>query len=211
MKEQESKEEKGGVLFIKDSIKNMKKKSEKQALWGNILLAVVMVMAIFLPVSVHAEENASETLTAGQETTFTYPAGNFSLEYVFTPEEDGVYDIQMALPNGEYDVSYSLMSGENHLGGTDRNSIYNREESTDYFLFATHPMIKGTPYRIQLNATAVSAESGTGKILISENSEAELQKIDYDGQENMTRNGYYYFTAPSDGKYQYQTGNGRGR
>lgn len=202
MKEQESKEEKGGVLFIKDSIKNMKKKSEKQALWGNILFVVMMVMAIFLPVSVHAEENTSETLIAGQETTFTYPAGNFSLEYVFTPEEDGVYDIQMALPNGEYDVSYSLMSGENHLGGTDRNSIYNREESTDYFLFATHPMIKGTPYRIQLNATAVSAESGTGKILIRENSEAELQKIDYDGQENMTRNGYYYFTAPSDGKYQ---------
>lgn len=209
MKEQESKEEKGGVLFIKDSIKNMKKKSEKQALWGNILLAVVMVMAIFLPVSVHAEENASGTLTAGQETTFTYPAGNFSLEYVFTPEEDGVYDIQMALPNGEYDVSYSLMSGENHLGGTDRNSIYNREGSTDYFLFATHPMIKGTPYRIQLNATALTAEGGTGKILISKN-KAVLQEINYNVQGNMTRNGYYYFTAPSNGKYQIEVSTGQG-
>ena len=116
MKEQESKEEKGGVLFIKDSIKNMKKKSEKQALWGNILFVVMMVMAIFLPVSVHAEENTSETLIAGQETTFTYPTGNFSLEYVFIPEEDGVYDIQVALPNGEYNIDCALVTEYYDIG-----------------------------------------------------------------------------------------------
>lgn len=204
MKEQESKEEKGGVLFIKDSIKNMKKKSEKQALWGNILLAVMMVMAIFLPVSVHAEENTSETLTAGQETTFTYPAGNFSLEYVFTPEEDGVYDIQMALSDGGYEVSYDLMVDGDYLSGTSRTN-----QDSEYFLFDTHPMIKGTTYRIQLNATAIDAKEGTGRILISK-SDAVLQEINYNGQENMTRNGYYYFTAPSNGKYQIEVSTRQG-
>lgn len=201
MKEQESKEEKGGVLFIKDSIKNMKKKSEKQALWGNILFVVMMVMAIFLPVSVHAEENTSETLIAGQETTFTYPTGNFSLEYVFIPEEDGVYDIQVALPNGEYNIDCALVT-EYYTSSTTRNNVQNKDDVTGYCNIITEPMMAGTEFKIQLDATAVSAESGTGKILISKNDEIVFNELNFDSPENMIRDGYYYFTAPEDGKYQ---------
>lgn len=169
---------------------------------GVSIFSILLLMIVFwMPLSVKADDVVPEELKAGEEKEFAYPASDFNLEYVFIPEEDGVYDIRMALPSGEYDIDCAMVT-EYHTQSTSRNSVINKDDVTGYCNIFQEPMLTGTEYRIQFNIKAVVGKSGVGKILINKNDEIVLKDLNFNSTENMICDGYYYFTAPKDGKYQ---------
>ena len=167
----------------------------------NMLSAFMMFMLLLFPVSAWAADDTVGSLTAGQETTFSYTGNVFSENYVFVPKEDGVYIIDAALPKGEYWVEYFIET-KNESMSSKRNSITERYEETDYFCLQEVVMKAGTEYKITLNATAVQADSGTGYIRIHAKEDVQKKTLAYNQEEEMAHNTYYSFTAPKTGKYQ---------
>lgn len=160
-------------------------------------------------VEVNAEENDPAEciqLQEGETVTFDYSEEAFVQEYSFIPTESGAYDLDLSIPDGEYEIYYILKVGSTSINSSFNSAFreYTEEgQQTDYYRFLRgEAMLAGVEYRIKLEAEPYTGANSTGWICMRRSEERIVQEMRQDVPVELERNLLCSFTAPEKGNYE---------
>ncbi len=136
------------------------------------------------------------------DNNFNYPAENFKMALEFTAKDNGLYDLNLKLPNGDYEITYfwSMREDMSVCSSTARNSVINNSETGINLLYA-EPVVAGATLTVLLEFNANEAAEGVGTFHIQKTDNYSGCGLTLNESFDFSSDHYYTFTPEEDGKY----------
>ncbi len=158
------------------------------------------------PPALHTSDQESDqqpmVLSLGAENIFDYPAEAFKKSFTFTSNEDALYDVDVKMPDGIYDIKLEWkLIGDTSTSGTTRNSQGSPYE--DYFVNClwNEPIPAGATLKVDMEFTPIEPVAGTATVRVRKTPSMTGTSLSLNEVQGFSIDHYFVFTTPENGDY----------